>query len=88
VKAIQSAEEARNLAVRIVSDIALYSANKVKEGILKDTLFDVLKDELEEGRTFYEQNVPPELLRRTNYFNWAVADILVKPNANLKSRLW
>jgi hypothetical protein len=88
MKSIQTEGEARDLAVRIVSDIALYSATKVKEGILKDALFDVLKDELDEGRLFYEQNVPPELLRRTNFFNWAVADILVRPNANLKSRLW
>jgi hypothetical protein len=88
MKVIRSTQEARELAVQIVADIALYNAGKVKEGILKDTLFDLLRDELDEGRQFYEEKVAPEVTRRTNFFNFAVADILVKPNANLKSRLW
>ena len=88
MKVIRSAEEARELALQIVSDIALYNAGKVKEGILKDTLFDLLADELEEGRLFYEEKVSPDITRRTNFFSFAVADLLVKPNANLKSRLW
>ena len=88
MRLIRSAEEARELALQIVSDIALYNAGKVKEGILKDTLFDLLSDELEAGRLFYEEKVDPGIARRTNFFNFAIADILVKPNANLKSRLW
>jgi hypothetical protein len=85
---IQDADEARRLAVQIVSDIALYNPVKVREGIAKDVLFDVLAGELEEGRVFYENRVSPDLARRTNFFNFAICDILVKPNANIKSKIW
>ena len=85
---IFDADEARRLANQIVSDIALYNPVKVREGIAKDLLFDLLHDELDEGRGFYEKRVSPDLARRTNFFNLAVCDILVKPNANIKSKLW
>lgn len=85
---IHDAEEARALANQIVSDIALYNPVKVKEGIAKDILFALLSEELSEGRAFYAKKVNPDLVSGSNFFNFAIADILVKPNANLKSKLW
>jgi len=48
-------EAALRLARIIVSDIALYNAKKVDEGILNGTFFDLLRTEIEEGRKLYEE---------------------------------
>jgi CheY-like chemotaxis protein len=48
-------EAALRLARIIVSDIALYNAKKVDEGILNGTFFDLLRSEVEEGRKLYEE---------------------------------
>lgn len=85
---INSEEECRSLAIRIVSDIALYNPVKVREGICRDSIFEVLKQEIEDGRSFYERKISSFLLENTNFFNQAICDILIKPNANLKSAIW
>jgi CheY-like chemotaxis protein len=51
-------DEARRLARLILSDIIIYHAAKVEEGIRNNTFFDVLKAEIEEGRAYYESRVP------------------------------
>ena len=43
-------DEARRLARLILSDIVIYHPAKVEAGIRDDNFFDVLKDEIEEGR--------------------------------------
>ena len=47
---IDKPERARQLARAIASDLTLYHEKKIVEGIEKDTLFDVMRDEIEEGR--------------------------------------
>ena len=49
-KLVTNPELAFRLARAIVSDIALYNQKKVREGIEKDCIFDLLNEELEEGR--------------------------------------
>lgn len=51
-------EEARRLARLILSDIIIYHPKQVEEGIRNDTFFDVLRDEIAEGRQYYESRVP------------------------------
>ncbi|MDQ3280823.1 MAG: response regulator [Acidobacteriota bacterium] len=51
-------DEARRLARLILSDIIIYHAAKVEEGIRNNTFFDVLKAEIEEGRAYYDSRVP------------------------------
>ena len=48
------------LARAIVSDIALYNQEKVKEGIKNDSIFEVLTEELEEGRELFGRIDPAE----------------------------
>jgi hypothetical protein len=48
-KQVDNPNLAFRLARAIVSDIALYNQEKVREGIKNDTLFDLLKNELDEG---------------------------------------
>lgn len=54
-------EAALRLARIIVSDIALYYPKKVDEGVSQGTFFEVLKQEIAEGRRLYEDRRSPEL---------------------------
>jgi hypothetical protein len=85
---INKPEEAKRLARTIISDIVMYNQQKVKEGIEKDSLFDVLTDELAEGKKYYESMVEEEIRRSTNFFNEALVDVLLKQNAKIKSEIW
>ena len=60
----------------------------MKEGIEKDSLFDVLSEELAEGRKYYETMVDPLLRQSTNFFNEAVIDVLLKQGGKHKSEIW
>ena len=51
-------DEARRLARLILSDIIIYHPAKVEEGIRDNTFFQVLKEEIDEGRQYYESRVP------------------------------
>ena len=85
---ISTQEQARRLARTILSDILLYNQAKVKEGIEKDSLFEVLSEELAEGRKYYESMVETTLRQSTNYFNEAVIDVLLKQGGKHKSDIW
>jgi CheY-like chemotaxis protein len=63
-----SQEAARRLARIIVSDIALYNVKKVDEGVLTGAFFEVLRQEIEEGRRLYEERKPADLPRNADYF--------------------
>lgn len=88
MRMIKNTDEARRLARTILSDIVLYNQAKVKEGIEKDSLFDVLTEELAEGKKYYETMVDEEIRRATNYFNEAVVDVLIKQGGKIKSEIW
>ena len=85
---ISTNEQAKRLARTILSDILLYNQAKVKEGIEKDSLFDVLAEELAEGRKYYESMVDTGLRQSTNFFNEAVIDVLLKQGGKHKSDIW
>ncbi len=81
-------ERAKRLARLIVSDIITYNQDKIVEGIEQDTLFDLLKEDIEVGRTYYEKNTNPAVAERTNYFNHALVDILIKGRGDIPSKIW
>ena len=54
----------------------------------KDSLFDVLSEELAEGRKYYETMVEASLRQNTNFFNEAVIDVLLKQGRKHKSDIW
>ena len=85
---ISTNEQAKRLARTILSDILLYNQAKVKEGIEKDSLFDILSEELAEGRKYYESMVDTALRQNTNFFNEAVIDVLLKQGGKHKSDIW
>jgi len=62
-------DEARRLARLILSDIVIYHADKVDRGLRDNNFFDVLKDEIEEGRSYFDSRVPFRVRRDTEIFN-------------------
>jgi hypothetical protein len=85
---VKDTDVARRIARAVVSDIALYNAKKVEEGVRNDTLFDLLKGEIEEGQGYYLSRVDPEIAESTNYFDQALVDVLLKPTGHIPSKIW
>ena len=85
---VKDPDVARRIARAVVSDIALYNAKKVEEGIGNDTLFEILNEEIEEGRNYYMSRIDPEIARSTNFFNQALVDVLIKPAGRIPSKVW
>ena len=88
MRMITKPEEAKRLARTIISDIVMYNQQKVKEGIEKDSLFEVLTDELAEGKKYYESMVEEAIRESSNFFNEALVDVLLKQSAKIKSEIW
>jgi hypothetical protein len=80
--------KAMRLARAIASDISLYNEAKIIQGIEQDTLFDVLKDEIAEGREHFKNRVSSEIFTRTNFYDRAIVDIVIKPKGHVKSKIW
>ena len=85
-------DEERTKAMRfaraIASDISLYNKEKIIKGIEQDNLFEVIKEQLDEGRELYKSRVSPEVFSTTNFFDRAIVDIVVKSMAQVKSKIW
>lgn len=61
-------DEARRLARLILSDIIIYHVEKVEQGIRDNTFFELLKEEIEEGRQYYDSRVPLRVRRDTEIY--------------------
>jgi hypothetical protein len=84
---IDNAKRARQLARAIASDLTLYHEAKILDGITNDTLFDVLKDEIDEGRNLFKSRVTTEIFDQAIY-DRALVDVLVKSKGHVKSKIW
>lgn len=84
---IDNSDQAKRLARAILSDVALYNQEKVTEGIQSDSIFDILADELEEGRQHFISRVSPELAS-SNIYDLAVVDVLIKRAGKIESGIW
>lgn len=85
---IDTPEAANRLARAIASDVSLYNEQKIVDGIQSDTLFDKLRDEIEEGRELYRSRVSPDLYGRTNFYDRAIVDVLIRAKGHVKSKIW
>ena len=85
---ITSPEAAKRLARTIISDIAIYNKQKILEGIKNDNLFDLLKEELDEGYELYCERVDQSIVSSSNHYNNAIVDILVKRSGDIESGIW
>ena len=85
---ITKIEEAQRLARAIASDLALYNEDKVRDGIVNDSFFDIMAKEIEEGRQHYNSRVDPGLLSTHNFFDRALVDVILKRKGHIKSKIW
>jgi hypothetical protein len=76
------------LARAILSDVMLYNADKVRAGIEADDLFERLREELREARSFFEERVEAEVDARSNAWGRALVDVLVYRSRAVRSRIW
>ena len=84
---IETEEAARRLARAIASDLSLYNEDKILRGIQNDTLFDELKEEIEEGRELFKSRVAPVLYKHS-FYDRAIVDILVRSKGHVKCKIW
>ena len=71
-------EAAKRLARIIISDIALYNQRAIEEGVRNGTIYEVLRDEIEEGKKLYDGRVPPEIVSSTDYYRQAIDEFVKK----------
>ena len=84
---IDNPDLAKRLARAILSDVAMYNPEKVENGIKNDNIFDVLKEELEEGRQHFLSRVSPDV-EADSIFDIAVVDVLIKRAGKIESSIW
>ena len=75
------------LNIFIMKKPTFYNKEKVESGIKNDNIFDVLKDEIEEGRQHFlsrvSTDINPELI-----YEIAVVDVLIKRAGKIESSIW
>ena len=84
---IDNPKRARQLARAIASDLTLYHEAKILDGIANDTLFEVMSEEIEEGRELFKSRVTSDIYE-LNIYDRAVVDVLVKSKGHIKSKIW
>ena len=84
---IDNPDQAKRLARAILSDVAMYNKEKVENGIKNDNIFDVLKEEIEEGRQHMLSRVSTEVNPELIY-EIAVVDVLIKRAGKIESSIW
>ncbi len=85
---VDDPELAFRMARAIVSDIALYNADKVAEGVKNDNIFDLLAEELQEGREHFAERVADSITNRDQLFDRAIVDVMIKQAGKIESKIW
>ncbi len=88
MRLIDTPEAVNRLARAIVSDIRVYNEEKVRAGIERDAIFDLLAEEIEEGRKHYQSRVSDALSARMSFFNQAIVDVLIYQSRRIRSKIW
>lgn len=79
-------DEARRLARLILSDIIIYHVEKVEQAIRDDTFFETLKEEIEEGRQYYDSRVSMRVRRDTEIFTETLQQFVQMKREELAGR--
>jgi len=75
--------KARRFARIIVSDIALYNQARVEEGVRNGAFYQLLADDIGEGKALYQSRVPEEITCGTSYLEEAFEDLIVRKKEEL-----
>ena len=66
------------LARLIVADILLYNEDRLREGIMTDRVYELLREDIEEGRRYLAQRIPESKRYGKDYIREALEDFLEK----------
>jgi predicted Zn finger-like uncharacterized protein len=72
----EALEKARRFVRIIVSDIALYNQETVREGVKNGTFYDLLKEDIEEGRKLYEKRVPDSIRSKKDLYQETIDNFI------------
>ena len=61
-------DEARRFARLLVSEIKLYNEGKVEQGRKNKDLYERLKEDIDRSRQMYDERIPDEVRKASNYF--------------------
>jgi predicted Zn finger-like uncharacterized protein len=75
--------KAKRLARTVLSDIDLYSPDKVLEAVKGGKFSSVFAEDLKEGLKHYESRIPPEVRAQGNFFQDAINDFVEKKKSML-----
>ena len=80
----EAVEKARRFARIIVSDVALYNQDAVIEGLKNGTFYELLKNDVDEGRELYEKRVPTAIKSRNDYYQEAFDNFIRAQQKNVR----
>jgi len=75
-------DEARRFARLLVSEIKLYNEGKVEQGRKNRDLYERLKEDIDRSRQMYDERIPEDVRKATNYFYDELVRILADGDAN------
>lgn len=81
--ATSGVEKAKRLARTVLSDIELYSPDKVKDAIRAGNFEAVFAEELREGLKHYESRIPAEVRNEGNFFHEALDEFINRKRKSL-----
>ena len=79
---------ASRLARAIASDLSIYNKDKIEQGLENDNVFEMIEDELDEGRALYAKKVPKEIVENMNLFERAIVDTIVASRKHVKAKIF
>lgn len=85
---IDNIKKASQLARAIASDISIYNTDKIEQALKDDNVFDVLADELDEGKSLFESRVDDDIVQGTNIFQKAIIDIIIGGKTHVNTPIW
>jgi hypothetical protein len=74
-------DEARRFARLLVSEIKLYNEGKVEQGRKNKDLYERLKEDIDRSRQMYDERIPDEVRKASNYFYDELVRILADGDA-------
>jgi len=74
-------DEARRFARLLVSEIKLYNEGKVEQGRKNKDLYERLKEDIDRSRQMYDERIPDEVRKVSNYFYDELVRILADGDA-------
>ena len=82
-EATKKHDEARRFARLLVSEIKLYNESKVEQGRKNKDLYERLKEDIDRSRQMYDERIPEDVRKGSNYFYDELVRILADGDAGV-----